>query len=217
MSDSPPPNENAPILLATGNPAKQQTLRWLLEGLPLSPVTPRELGLDLAPEEEGETHEAIAHLKAREWSQAASMLAIASDGGLVIPALGERWESRFTHRFAGPAADDAERLRRLLELMQPYQGQQREASWVEALAIADRGRALASWELQGSTGVIAESPHDSPHVPGFWVFSVWRFPQLGKTYNQLSPQEKEALDDHWTRLRQLVLDFFKGYSGTSAV
>jgi hypothetical protein len=54
-------------------------------------------------------------------------------------------------------------------------------------------------------------------VPGFWVFSVWRFPQLGKTYNQLSPQEKEALDDHWTRLRQLVLDFFKGYSGTSAV
>ena len=29
-----------PILLATGNPAKQQTLRWLLEGLNLRPVTP---------------------------------------------------------------------------------------------------------------------------------------------------------------------------------
>jgi XTP/dITP diphosphohydrolase len=209
MSDSLPPNKNTPILLATSNPAKQQTLRWLLEGLPFSPVTPRELGLDLSPEEEGETHEAIACLKAREWSQAASMLAIASDGGLVIPVLGERWESRFTHRFAGPAADDAERLRRLLELMQPYQGQQRKASWVEALAIADRGRALASWDLKGSTGVIAESPDDSPQVPGFWVFSVWRFPHLGKTYNQLSSQEKEALDDHWTRLRQLVQDFFK--------
>jgi XTP/dITP diphosphohydrolase len=209
MSNQLPSNKNTLILLATGNPAKQQTLRWLLEGLPLSPVTPRELGLDLEPKEEGETHEAIARWKVQEWSRAASMLAIGSDGGLVIPALGQRWESRFTHRFAGPAADDAERLRQLLELMQPYQGQQREASWVEALAIADRGRVLASWELKGSEGVIAESPGDSPQVPGFWVFSVWQFLQLGKTYNQLSPQEKEALDDHWTRLRQLVQDFFK--------
>jgi XTP/dITP diphosphohydrolase len=210
MSDSLPLKQSTPILLATGNPAKQQTLRWLLEGLPLAPVTPQELGLESVPEEEGETHEAIARLKVQEWSEAASMLAIASDGGLVIPALGKNWESRFTHRFAGPAADDAERLRRLLELMQPYQGQQREASWVEALAIADQGRVLASWELKGSTGVIAESPGDSPPVPGFWVFSVWQFPQLRKTYNQLSPSEKEALDDHWTHLRQLVQDFFKG-------
>ena len=210
MSDSLPLKQSTPILLATCNPAKQQTLRWLLEGLPLAPVTPQELGLESVPEEEGETHEAIARLKVQEWSEAASMLAIASDGGLVIPALGKNWESRFTHRFAGPAADDAERLRRLLELMQPYQGQQREASWVEALAIADQGRVLASWELKGSTGVIAESPGDSLPVPGFWVFSVWQFPQLGKTYNQLSPSEKEALDDHWTHLRQLVQDFFKG-------
>jgi XTP/dITP diphosphohydrolase len=210
MLDRLSSNQKTPILLATGNPAKQQALRWLLEGLPLSPVTPRALGLELEPEEEGETHEAIASLKAQEWSRAASMLAIASDGGLLVPVLGQRWESRFTHRFAGPAADDAERLRRLLELMQPYRGQQREASWIEALAIADRGQTLASWELKGSAGVIAESPGDGPQVPGFWVFSVWQFPQLGKTYNQLSPQEKEALDDHWTRLRQLVQDFFKG-------
>ena len=35
----------APILLASGNPAKQEALRQLLAGLPLSPVTPAELGL----------------------------------------------------------------------------------------------------------------------------------------------------------------------------
>jgi XTP/dITP diphosphohydrolase len=202
---------NTPILLATTNPAKQQALRGLLEGLPLRLVTPQELGLDSAPEEEGETHEAIARLKAREWSLAGSMLAIATDGGLVIPALGGRWESRFTHRFAGPAADDAERLRRLLELMRPYRGAQREASWVEALAIADRGEVLASWELTGGVGVIAESAEGSPYVPGFWAFTVWYFPHLGKTYNQLSPEERDALGDHWSRLRGLVQEFFGGY------
>jgi inosine/xanthosine triphosphate pyrophosphatase family protein len=141
------------------------------------------------------------------------MLAIATDGGLVIPALGGRWESRFTHRFAGPAADDAERLRRLLELMRPCRGAQREASWVEALAIADRGEVLASWELTGGAGVIAESAEGSPYVPGFWAFTVWYFPLLGKTYNQLTPQERDALGDHWRRLRGLVQEFFRSYLG----
>ncbi|HLF04900.1 MAG TPA: non-canonical purine NTP pyrophosphatase [Dehalococcoidia bacterium] len=202
---------DTPILLATTNPAKQQALRELLAGLPLRLVTPKELGLSSGPDEEGETHEAIARLKAREWSLAASMLAIATDGGLVIPALGGRWESRFTHRFAGPAADDAERLRRLLELMRPYRGAEREASWVEALAIADRGKVLASWELTGGAGVIAESAEGSPCVPGFWAFTVWYFPRLGKTYNQLSPAERDALGDHWSRLRGLVQEFFRSY------
>ena len=129
-----------PILLATGNRDKQSEFRRLLEGLPFTPATPAEVGIDAAPEEEGETHEAIARDKAAQWSKSASMLAVASDGGLVVPALGPRWESRYTHRFAGPAADNNERLARLLELMRPYRGEDRRASWVEALALADRGR-----------------------------------------------------------------------------
>jgi inosine/xanthosine triphosphate pyrophosphatase family protein len=201
-----------PILLATTNPAKERAFRWLLEGLPLSPVTPGQMGLDSVPEEEGDTHEAIARGKAAAWSAAGgSMLAIASDGGLVIPTLGSRWESRYTHRFAGPAADDRERVRRLLELMRPYRGAARQASWVEALVIADRGQVLASWELRGGTGVISETPADEPLIPGFWAFSVWFFPQLGKSYNQLSPQEREALDDHWTRLRPMVQRFLRDH------
>lgn len=201
-----------PILLATGNPAKQDALRGLLDGLPVSPVTPRELGLNLDPDEDGDTHHAIARMKAREWSLASSTLVIASDGGVVIPALGHDWESRFTHRFAGPAANDAERARRLLELMKSYQGSDREASWAEALAIAARGMVLASWELQGATSVISEDFDDDVEVGGFWVFSVWRFPQFeNRTYKQLSPEELASLDDHWVQLRHLAQDFFDDY------
>ena len=199
---------HTPILLATGNPAKQDALRRLLAGLPLSPVTPEELGLSLEPEETGETHEQIAREKAEEWSRQGSMLAIASDGGLVVPALGARWESRYTHRFAGPAADDAERRRRLLELLQPGGGARREASWVEALAVADRGRTLQSWELTGASGVIAERPQAGPHTPGFWVFPLWYFPQFGKFYNDLTDAEQESLGDHWATLRRLAHSWF---------
>ena len=202
-------DHNPPILLATGNPAKQAALRRLLEGLPLNPVAPADLGLVADPEETGETHEAIAVEKAVAWSRLAGMLAIASDGGLVAPVLGPNWESRYTHRFAGPAADDEERRRRLLELLRPYTGAQREASWVEALAVADRGRPLKSWELKGGSGVIAESPEPGPHAPGFWVFPLWYFPHLGKYYNALNDAEKEALGDHWTRLEGLVREYFE--------
>ncbi len=201
------------ILLATANPAKQATLQWLLEDLPLEMVTPGELGLTSVPDEEGETHQAIARQKAGAWSRAASMLVIASDGGLVIPALGANWESRFTHRFAGAAANDRDRLRSLLELMQPYQGAEREASWIEAVAIADQGQTLTSWELSGATGLIAdvssEGPGEDPAVEGFWVFSVWRFPKFGKYYNQLNAAEKQSLDDHWTQLRVRVQSYFR--------
>jgi len=197
------------ILLATGNQAKQGTLRWLLEGLPLTAITPEELGISVAPDEIGDTHLEIARIKASEWSQASAMLVIASDGGLVIPALGDRWESRFTHRFAGAEADDTKRLNLLLELMQPYSGPDRAASWIEAVAIAEPGTLLQSWELPGSTGVIAPAPGPQHNLAGFWVFSVWYFPQIGKFYNQLSHQEKDSLDDHWTRLKDQVQDFFK--------
>ena len=205
-----------PILLATGNPAKQQMLRWLVEGLALTPTTPEQLGLDAPPGEEGDTHQAIARHKAQQYSLAGSTLAIASDGGLVLPALGDRWQSRYTHRFAGPAADDTERVRRLLQLMEPFQDTDREASWLEGLAIARRGKVLASWELRGGTGVIAEMP-GAAHgdTSGFWAFSLWYFPQFGKTYSQLSTGQRESLDDHWGRLRQLVHRYFNSYFVTA--
>ena len=191
------------ILLATGNRDKQDEFRRILCGLPFSPVTPAEVAISGPADEDGDSHEAIARDKARHWSSAASMLAIASDGGLVVPALGGRWEGRYTHRFAGPAADNDERLVRLLELMRPYSGEDRRASWVEALAIADRGRILASWELTGGSGYLEEHPPDGP-PPEFWVFSIWRFPQFGAVYSQLTPEQKWTIDDHWGRLRRLV-------------
>ena len=204
-----------PILLATGNRDKQEQFRRILDGLPFAPVTPAEAGVSGPSDEEGDTHEAIARDKAGRWSSAASSLAIASDGGLVIPALGPRWESRYTRRFAGPAADNTERLARLLELMRPLGGEDRSAVWVEAVAIAHRGQVLASWELQGANGYLDEAPPDVP-LPEFWVFSVWRFPQFDATYNQLDQRQREAIDDHWERLGRLARRYFSSIFVPSA-
>ncbi len=199
---------HTPILLATGNQDKQRVFRSLLEGLRLAPVLPAESGVSASPEEDGDTHEAIAREKAVRWSEAGSMLAIASDGGLVIPALGSAWESRHTHRFAGAAVNDSERVDRLLELMEPFTGTDRNAAWAEAVAVAHKGRLLASWELLGASGEIAQAREPGP-VPEFWAFTIWNFPSKGKTYNRLTAVELESLNDHWTRLGHLVRRFFQ--------
>lgn len=209
MSANSRPQSLTPILLGTGNPSKQDALRWLVEGLPFSPTTPPQLGLATVPDEPGETHREIAIAKALDWSRSGSMLAIASDGGLVLPALGDAWESRYTHRFAGPKATNAQRLESLLELMRPFEGEGRRATWVEAVAVADRGKLLASWELQGAIGVIADKPSMAPEDTGFWVFSVWHIPAFGKTYDQLTQEQREGLDDHWAQLRTKVREFFE--------
>ena len=180
----------------------------MLDGLPFHPVTPNELGVTASPNEDADTHEAIAREKAVKWSEAGSMLAIASDGGLVVPVLGPAWESRHTRRFAGQEVDDSQRADRLLELMEPYTGADRSASWAEALAIAYKGRLLASWELLGATGEIAQARQPGL-VPEFWAFTVWHFPELEKTYNELTPDELQSLNDHWTRLGHLVRRFFQ--------
>lgn len=202
------------ILLATGNPDKQRMLGWLLEGTPLRAVSPFETGVNADPDENGDTHEAIARAKAEEWSRVAGMPAIASDGGLVVPVLRANWESRHTHRFAGPAADDAERQRRLMQMMQPFSGDQRNAAFVEALAIADGGKTVASWEVSGATGRIVDSLTQRGNDTGgngFWVFPLWYFPEFGRTYDRLTDAERAELGDHWQTLRTRVREFIPGW------
>ena len=204
----------AKILLATGNADKQRMLAWLLEGLPVHAVTPAEAGVSADPDESADTHVAIARAKAEEWSLAAGMPAIASDGGLLAPSLGANWESRYTHRFAGPAADDDERQRRLLELLQPFAGEERNAAFVEGLAIADGGRALASWEVKGATGRIVDTLADRGGPTdgnGFWVFPLWYFAEYGRTYDRLTEAERASLGDHWDTLRGLVREFVRDW------
>ena len=79
---------------------------------------------------------------------------------------------------------------------------------MEALAVADRGKVLASWAIKGATGEIATAPDQVISGRGFWAFSLWYFPRYEKFYNQLSPDQKIEVGDHWARLRQLVRRFF---------
>ncbi|MCE2465469.1 MAG: hypothetical protein J4G01_05245 [Dehalococcoidia bacterium] len=203
----------SPMLLATTNPHKLDKLRWLIKGLPIECVTPSLLGIppDTIPPELGASHEAIARSKAVEWSRIASLPAIATDGGLRIPALGDSWSSLTTGRFAGEGATNREKALALLEAMASFKGGERRATWVEALALAEEGRCVASWEVAGAEGVLLDELPSVVPDAGFWVFPLWYIPMFGKTYDQLGDGELAQIDDHWTQLRDRVRSFFRDH------
>lgn len=197
------------LLLATTNPAKLARLRWLVAGLPFTVLTPADLpGVAPAVPEEGGTFAENAVQKARAWSRAAAgRLTVASDGGLVIPALGARWEALRTRRNAGESATPADRLRHLLALMEGLRGEERRALWCEAVAV-DRGApapvAPSVWELQGDGGVILDRLPDGSLDSPFWTESIRYYPAVGKVYRDLDEQELQAMDQVWPRLRERV-------------
>ena len=192
------------ILTATTNPAKAERLHRCLGGWPFEFFGPEDLPGVRPPEESAASHREIAGDKAVYWSKAAKGLAIASDGGLIIPALRERWSSLTTKRATGGEdATDEARIQRLLTLMVPHQGEERRALWREAVALADDGRLIEVWEVEGPVGYIAPAPSPA-RIAGFWAASLWYFPQADKTYTELSAEELRQLRDPWTRLTEAI-------------
>jgi inosine/xanthosine triphosphate pyrophosphatase family protein len=193
-----------PILLATTNPDKLERLRWLLDGLPYTLVVPTDLVsvVHPAPAEEEGDFAANAVQKATAWSTAADgMLTLASDGGMAIPALGDRWDALRTRRQAGPAATDDDRIRHLLDLMHGLRGDERCVVWHEAIALARAGAVLGLWVEEGDGGLVADDPPDSTAEHGFWTERIRWSPVLGKRLCLLSEQEREQVNDVWPRLR----------------
>jgi inosine/xanthosine triphosphate pyrophosphatase family protein len=196
------------ILIATTNPAKDERLRRCLSGWPFDSSGVESL-LDVRPpEESGRDHREVAESKAMAWSRAAGGLAIASDGGLAIPVLGDRWDSLMTHRSAGESASDEDRVVNLLRLMMPFDGDDRRAVWREAVVLADRGVVVAAWEVEGPIGVIQRAPSPT-RIEGFWAASLWHFREVGKTYTELSAEELRRVGDPWTRLTDVIQDWLR--------
>lgn len=97
------------LLLASENHGKLFEFQALLNGLPITLVTPTELGIHLSVAENGATYAENAALKSLAYSQAGGLAALADDSGLEVDAL-DGQPGLYSHRFAPwPDATDADR------------------------------------------------------------------------------------------------------------
>ncbi|HEX2639853.1 MAG TPA: non-canonical purine NTP pyrophosphatase, partial [Pyrinomonadaceae bacterium] len=107
---------NNELLIATHNAGKVIELAELLRSVPVRLLDLRAAGIESDVEETGATFVENAELKAAAYAREAGMMAVADDSGLAIDALGGA-PGVLSARYAGPAADDAARIRKVLAEM----------------------------------------------------------------------------------------------------
>jgi XTP/dITP diphosphohydrolase len=185
--------------LASGNPGKLHEFQVLAAG--------HALELQLLPgfaaipefEENAPTFAENAAGKALYHSRHCEGMVFADDSGLVVPALGGA-PGVHSARYAGAGASNEQRIAKLLAELQGKKGTERAAYFVCVIAAAQQGRAVAVVSAKVD-GEILEAPRGRG---GFGYDPVFFFPELGKSFAELQPEEKNQFSHRGKAFRRLM-------------
>ena len=192
---------HAKLFLASSNPGK------LAEYRPLAAATSLPIELALLPdfdalpafEENAPTFAENAAGKALYYSRLREGLVFADDSGLVVPSIGGA-PGVHSARYAGPQATNARRIENLLVEMRGKVGTERAAYFVCAIALAERGHAMAIM-TDRVDGEILEVPRGAR---GFGYDPVFYFPALQKTFAEISAEEKNLRSHRGKAFRRFL-------------
>lgn len=187
------------FIIATNNQKKRVELDRILNPLGIEAVTAEQAGISLEEvEETGTTFEENAELKAVAACNLSGLPAVADDSGLMVDAL-DGAPGVYSARYAGEGATDEDRIQKLLDEMKEVPAEKRTAQFVSAVCCVfpDGSKITARGECPGS---IAFSPVGQD---GFGYDPVF-VTSKGKTYAELSAEEKDAISHRGIALRGLA-------------
>lgn len=185
--------------LASGNPGKLREYEILASGRALElQLLPRFAELPEFPED-APTFAENAAGKALYYSKYSDEVIFADDSGLVVPSLGGA-PGVLSARYAGSGASSEQRNTKLLKELSGKKGIEREAFFVCVIAMAKKERCLAVVSAKVD-GEILENPRGQG---GFGYDPVFCFPQLGKSFAELSGEEKNQHSHRGKAFRRLM-------------
>lgn len=181
-----------PLLLATRNPGKRLELTGLLSPLPIRLLTTDDFGTLPNVEETGATYAENAGLKAATLALATRCWTLADDTGLEVEALlgapGLHSARLVPAPRGGSHPTDAQRRRRLLDILAPYPRPWRARfCCVVALASPEGKVDLTEGECSG------EVIPTERGTGGFGYDPLFLLEGVGMTMAELSAQEKNRL------------------------
>ncbi|HSQ16680.1 MAG TPA: RdgB/HAM1 family non-canonical purine NTP pyrophosphatase [Anaerolineales bacterium] len=193
------------ILVATANRGKLHEIQALLQGLPLTLLTPPELGLALEVAETGATYATNAALKATAFAHLSGLLTLADDSGLEVDALGGLPGVRSARFSPLPGASDADRRQYLL---QQLAGKPRPwtAHFHCTVALAPPAGEVLYAEGDCPGEIIPLERGDN----GFGYDPIFLLPELGRTMAELSTAEKNQLS-HRARALKAALPLLRQF------
>lgn len=187
------------LVMASGNFGKLKEMRLLL-GDKFDVVSMKELGLDPDIDENGETFEENAMIKANALMQLTGCACIADDSGLEVDALGGR-PGVHSARYCGVHGDDEANNQLLLKELANTPDAERTARYVCAMALIRPGHApvVVRGTCEGSI------LHEYRGNGGFGYDPLFFSDDLGVTFAEASLEAKNGVS-HRARAIQKVLE-----------
>ena len=185
------------FVLATHNPGKLREMGEILKDFGIEVVSPRDLGLTVVGEETGTTFAENAMLKAKAICKAAGLPAIADDSGLCVDALGGA-PGVYSARYGGEGLDDKGRYMLLLSSLRGAPTRAAHFACAVACAFPNGDTLTAEGRCDGS---IAYAPLGEG---GFGYDPVFLLPGTGKTFGQLTQEEKSAVSHRGRALKDFA-------------
>ncbi len=184
------------VYCATGNAGKLREFRLAAERFAVEILELPDFKQIPACEETGRTFEENAILKARYYGRHAPGLLFADDSGLEVDALGGR-PGVISARYAGPGATDAMNNALLMGNMRGREN--RSARFVCVIALVNRGEPIQTFR-----GVVEGELLDAPRgAEGFGYDPLFYFPPYGRTFGEVSVEEKMAVSHRGKALTAL--------------
>jgi len=195
------------ILIATSNPGKLRDLQGVARPLGLEvECIPNFAKLPLVVED-GKTFEENARKKAEEYTlHVPGEVVLADDSGLEVDALGgdpgvhsARYAADEPH-LADANTDDEANNAKLIRAIKKVTPEKRSGRFVCVLVAARDGKALATFHGEAE-GVILEAPRGTN---GFGYDPLFYFPQIEKTFAELSAEEKAKYSHRGAAFRKFL-------------
>ncbi len=188
------------IVLATKNKNKVYEFENILKDYNIELKSLSDFGPLPEAIEDGSTFDDNAYKKALHYAKILGLPAIADDSGLVVEALNGE-PGVFSARYAGDNATDEENCLKLLGKMKGVKD--RMASFHCVLSIAVPSGPALTYEGTCS-GEIIETFRGTN---GFGYDPLFYYPELGKTFAELSIEEKNKVSHRAKALREFALEF----------
>ena len=184
------------LTLATKNAGKVREIKKILPEFDIQTMT--EAGIELDIEENGETFEENALIKARAIWKVCGGLVIADDSGLEIDYLGGQ-PGVHSSRFMGEDTDYMIKNRELIHRLEKAKEGERKACFVAVIAcILPDGREFTT---RGTMeGEIAMEPSGTE---GFGYDPILYLPDYGCTSAQISLEEKNKISHRGKALKKM--------------
>lgn len=177
------------VVLASKNAHKLQEISKITEKFDMELVLESQVGVDIDVEETGSTFEENSFIKAEAVMKATGLPALADDSGIAVDALnGEPGIYSARYGF-DPSLDDWGRLELLLKNTEQVPDGSRQAQFVCVITlVTPEGQVIqARGEAHG------ELLRQAAGEGGFGYDPIFYYPPLGKSFAELSPEEKNQV------------------------